>query len=137
MIVNSRDPRQWTHLRNLKKTKKKKNQPWQEPWVPTLLQSKCMQCTLLPPPVELLWVKTLHFVLQNVPLRYILPPNEFTMAWSELLWTTPQNPLQGGIPWRNYKNYAGALCRITPSKWIIPENNRPLALPGVGDYFWE
>ncbi len=26
--------------------------------------------------VELLWVKTLHFVLQNVPLRYILPPNE-------------------------------------------------------------
>ncbi len=23
----------------------------------------------------------------------------------------------------------------TPSKWIIPENNRPLALPGVGDYF--
>jgi hypothetical protein len=41
------------------------------------------------------------------------------------------------FPWKrkNLKIMPGALCRITPSKWIIPENKHPLALPGVGDYF--
>jgi hypothetical protein len=29
---------------------------------------------------------------------------------------------------KKLKNYAGALCRITPSKWIIPENKVPLGL---------